>query len=73
MTFTGVQGDGNLLHLKCINTVIHNNETINTYTLKVTGWGMQHISSNTYIFCFNVGSYWRFLIHFPQEHVKCLV
>ena len=28
MTLTGVQVDGNLLHLKCINTLIRNNETI---------------------------------------------
>jgi hypothetical protein len=34
VTLTGVQVDVNLLHLKCINTLIYNNETINTYTLK---------------------------------------
>ena len=33
VALTGVQVDVNLLHLKFINTLIHNNETINTYTL----------------------------------------
>jgi len=33
VALTGVWVDVNLLHLKCINTLIYNNETVSTHTL----------------------------------------